>query len=78
VECKLRRVNFRRESDPRRAFHPAFIVTGVSDHWYRSTLGAVVVSLGALGTVTQPMRESQSNSERWLGTYEYSFEGPQA
>jgi hypothetical protein len=28
VECKLRCVNFRRVSDPRRAFLPAFRVTG--------------------------------------------------
>jgi hypothetical protein len=28
VECKLRYINFRRVSDPRRAFLPAFRVTG--------------------------------------------------
>jgi len=67
VECKLRSVNFRRVSDPRRAFWPAFGVTGISDDWYESTMGAVVKSLGAPGTVAQPMRESQTNSERcWV------------
>jgi hypothetical protein len=66
VECKLRSVNFRRESDPRRAFRPAFRITVISDHWYGSTMGAVVKSLGAPGTVAQSMRESQTNSERFL------------
>ena len=33
AECKLRSVNFRRVSDPRRAFRPAFRVTGISDNW---------------------------------------------
>jgi len=36
VECKLRSVNFRRVSDPTRAFRPAFRVTGISDDWYSS------------------------------------------
>jgi len=57
VECKLRSINFRRVSDPRRVFRPAFGVTGISDDWYGSTMGAVVKSLGAPGTVAQPMRE---------------------
>jgi len=78
AECKLRRVNFRRESDPRRAIRPAFGVTGISDDWYRSTMGAVLISLGAAGTVAQPMRESQTDSERCLGSYGYWFEGLQA
>jgi len=47
VECKLRSVNFRRVSDPRSAFLPAFRVTGISDDWYRSTMGVIVISLGA-------------------------------
>jgi len=46
VECKLRCVNFRRVSDPRRAFQPAFRVTEISDDWYRSTIGVIVISLG--------------------------------
>ena len=67
MECKLRSVNFRRVSDPRRAIRPAFGVTGISDDWYGSSMGAVVKSLGASGTVAQPMRESQTNSEKcWV------------
>jgi hypothetical protein len=67
VECKLRSVNIRRVSDPRRAFWPAFGVTRISDDWYRSTMGAVVKSLGAPGTVAQLMQEAQTNSERcWV------------
>jgi hypothetical protein len=58
VECKLRSVNFRRVSDPRRAFRPDLGVTAISDDSYGSTMGAVVKVLGALGTVAQPMRES--------------------
>jgi len=37
-------------------------------------MGAVVISLGAPGTVAQPMQESHNNSERCLGSYGYSFE----
>jgi hypothetical protein len=59
MECKLRSIKFRRVSDPRRAFRPAFGVTGISDDWYRSTIGAVMKSLGAPGTVAQPMRKSK-------------------
>jgi len=78
VECKLRSVNFRREPDARRAFQPDFRVTGTSDDWYGSTIGAVVISLKAPGTVNQPMWESQTHSERCLGPYGYSLEGLQA
>jgi len=46
VECKLRCVNFRRVSDTRRAFRPAFGVTKISDDWYRSTMGVIATSLG--------------------------------
>jgi len=46
VECNLRCVNFRRVSDPRRAFQPAFRVTGISDDCYRSTMGVIVIGLG--------------------------------
>jgi len=45
MECKLRCVNFRRVSDPRRAFRPTFRVTGISHDWYRSTMGVIVISL---------------------------------
>jgi len=45
VECKLRCVNFRRVTDPGRAFRPAIGVTGISDDWYRCTLGVIIISL---------------------------------
>jgi hypothetical protein len=45
VECKLRWVNIRRVSDPRRAFRPAFGVTGISDDCYMCTMGVIVISL---------------------------------
>jgi len=64
VECKLRSVNLRRVSDHRRAFRPALRVSGISDDWYGSTIRVVVKILGAPGTVAQPMRESQTKSER--------------
>ena len=46
MECKLKSVNFRRVSDPRRAFRPALGVTGISDDGYRSTMGLIVIHLG--------------------------------
>jgi len=46
VECKLRCVSFRRVSDPRRAFLPAFRVTGISDEWYRSAMGVIMIGFG--------------------------------
>ena len=46
MECKLRCVNFKRVSDRRRAFRPAFGVTEISDDRYRSTMGVIVTSLG--------------------------------
>ena len=46
MECKLRWVNFRRVSDYRRAFRLAFRVTEISDDWYRSTRGVMVIGLG--------------------------------
>jgi hypothetical protein len=36
VECKLRSINFRRVSDPRRVFRQALRVTGISDDRNRS------------------------------------------
>ena len=45
VECKLRCVNFRRVSDPRRAFQPAFRVSGISENWYSSTIGVIIIGL---------------------------------
>jgi len=50
VECKLRCVNFRRVSDHRRAFRPAFRVTGIADNWHRSTMGVVAISLKSPGS----------------------------
>jgi hypothetical protein len=64
VECKLRSINFRIEQGPRRAFWLAISVTGIADDWYRSLKGVVVKSFGAPGTAIQPMRKSQTNSER--------------
>jgi len=46
VESKLRCVNFRRVSDLTRALQPAFRVTDISDDWYRSTMGVIVMSVG--------------------------------
>jgi len=46
VECKRRCINFRRVSDPRRAFWLAFRVTGISDDWCGSIMGVIVMSLG--------------------------------
>ena len=38
-------VNFRRVSDPGMAVQPAFRVTVISDDWYRSTMGVIVIGL---------------------------------
>ena len=46
MECKLRCVNFRRVSDPMREFLPAFRVTGISNDWYRCTMGVILRALG--------------------------------
>ena len=46
MECKLRCVNFRRVSEPRRAFLLAFRVTGITDDLCRSTMGVIVIGLG--------------------------------
>jgi len=61
VECKLGCVNFRRVSDPRRAFLPAFRVTGISDDWYRSPMGVIVRGLGT----------PQSSGENFGCTWEH-------
>jgi hypothetical protein len=63
--CTLRSMNFRRDPDARWSFRQAFWVTGICDDWYGSTMGAVMKSLEAPGTVAQPMRESQTNPERY-------------
>ena len=46
MECKLGYVNSRRVSDVKRAFLLTFRVTGISDDWYRSTMGVIVIDLG--------------------------------
>ena len=45
MECKHGLVNLRRVSDPRSAFLPAFRVTGISDNWYKSTMGVIEIGL---------------------------------
>jgi hypothetical protein len=77
AECKLRSISWWGESDPGRAFQPAFRLAGIADDWYRSTMSAVGITLGAPGTIAQPMRESQTNYERCMGPYRYSFQGLQ-
>jgi len=42
----LRCINFRRVSDPRRAFRLALRVTRISNDYYRSTMGVIVIGLG--------------------------------
>jgi len=69
AECKFRSVNFSRDSDTRRAFRLAFRVTGICDALNGGTIGAVVIGLGAPATVTQPMRDCRTISERCLGPY---------
>jgi len=45
MECKLRSVNLRRVSHPGRAFQPTFGITGITDDWYKSTMGVIVMGL---------------------------------
>jgi len=46
VECKCICVNFRRVSDLGRALLLNFIITGVSDDCYKSTMGVIMIGLG--------------------------------
>jgi len=46
MKCKHRSINFSKVSVPRRAFWLALGVTGISDDWYRSTMGVIGISLG--------------------------------
>jgi hypothetical protein len=55
VECILRSVNCCREHDAGKGLWPPIGDAGISDDWYGSTMGVVVRSLGAPGTVAQPM-----------------------
>jgi len=78
VECKLRCVNFRRVSEPRRAFLPAFRLLGISDDWYRSSMGVIVRRLGTPRNAgenfgctwehRQQVRERRGESWEHLGT----------
>jgi len=61
VKCKLPCVKFRRESDPRRAFRPAFGITGISDDGFRSAMRVIVISL----------RTPWSAGENVVCTWEY-------
>jgi len=47
MECKLRTITFRRVSHSRREFWPACKVTWMSDDWYMSTLGVIVLCFEA-------------------------------
>ena len=64
VECKLKCVNSKRVSNPRRAFRPAFGATGISDDWYRSTMGVIVISL----RTPQCARETFGSTWQHLGS----------
>ena len=68
VECKLRCVNFRRVSDPRRPFQLAFGVSGISDDYYRSTMGVIVISLGTAGSADD---KAGSTCKRWQQAWEH-------
>jgi hypothetical protein len=59
MECKLRCINCKRASEPSRAFRLAFGVTGISDDWYISTIGVIVIDL----------RTPQSARENVLSTW---------
>jgi len=72
------------ESDCKSAFLPAFGVTQIPNEWYRWTMGVIVITLGTSrsagenfehtpGSVAEPMREAQTNSERCLSSYGYIF-----
>ena len=61
VECKLRCNNCRGVSYPRRAFRPAFEVSGISETWCRSTMRVMVISL----------RTPQSSGKSIESSWEY-------
>jgi hypothetical protein len=46
VECKLRSINFSRVLDSKRAFQPAFRVTGISDDMNSHSTEVIVISFG--------------------------------
>jgi len=45
AEYELRRLNFKREMDPGRRFKVAFRVTWISDNWYKTNIGVIVIDL---------------------------------
>jgi len=56
MEGVLRCVKFSRISDPRKAFWPAFSVSGISDDWYRTTMGVIILSLETPQTAGENFR----------------------
>jgi hypothetical protein len=61
VGSELRCDNFRKVSDPGRAFRPAFGVTGIYEDWYRRIIKVIVISL----------RTPQSTRENFGCTWEH-------
>jgi hypothetical protein len=61
VEWKLRCVNFKWVLVPRKVFQPAFIITKISDDWYRSAIGVTVIWLGT----------PQSTGENFVCTWKH-------
>jgi len=72
VECKLRCVNFRGVSDPRRAFMLAFRVTEICDDCYRCTMGVSLIGLETPWSA----RENFGCTWEHLGGLETSVEVP--
>jgi len=60
-------------SNPIRAFQPAFGVTEISDDWYRSTMGVVVISLG----IPRSTRENFGCTREHLGVPATGLGAPQ-
>ena len=72
MECKLRRVNFTRVSDRGRTLRPAFRATGISNDWYSSAMGVIVISLGT----PQSARENFGCTWEHLGALVTSMGAP--
>ena len=70
MECKLRSVNFRRVSNPGRVFRPTFGITGISDDWYKSTMGVIVMSLRTHQCTRENFGALGSTRERWQQVWE--------
>jgi hypothetical protein len=75
AECTLRYLNLSRILDPRRAFLPAFRVTGISDDCYRSTMGVIVIDLGTPQSTWEnygcTCNHRQQAGERWQKSREH-------